>query len=485
MSTFTYIKRADGQAWRLPTGHFINGQFVPSVSGATFSTVDPSTGDVIAKISDAEKEDVDVAVDAARGALQKWQGLPSAERGRRLYVLADILQSHSQELAELESLDNGKTISDSLGDVAGIVDVYRYYAGWADKVAGQVLDFDPSLHAYTRVEPIGVVGQIIPWNYPLSMQAWKLAPALACGNTVVMKTSEKTPLSALRVCELSLGADIPAGVINVLSGHAPAGEAIARHPSIDKVAFTGSTAVGRKVMVMAAESNLKKVTLELGGKSPNIVFEDADVDKAVEACHGGIYDNLGQNCCAGSRIFVHEGVHDVFVEKFKQRMSRNVVGAPTDPSTTYGPIVDAVQFGTVTNYIDLGKEEGATLLAGGTKPSNTNSNGFFLSPALFINVNPSMKIYKEEIFGPVACVIKFKTEDEVLRLANDTQYGLAAAVHTRDVKRAIRVEKKLKAGIVWVNTYNITPPQMPFGGYKMSGIGRELGEYGLREYTRK
>ncbi|KAI9100586.1 aldehyde dehydrogenase domain-containing protein [Phlyctochytrium arcticum] len=473
-----------GRSWTLETGLFINNEFVPSSSGKTFETVDPSTGKVITDVQEAGAEDVDRAVEAAQTALPAWQRLPAADRGKLLWTLADLIDSHSQNLAHLESLDNGKPVKDALGDVQSVSDVYRYYAGWADKIAGQVLDIDPNYHTYTRVEPMGVVGQIIPWNYPLSMQAWKLAPALACGNTVVMKTSEKTPLSALYVANLIRQAGFPPGVANILSGHGrPCGERIARHPSISKVAFTGSTAVGRQILIMAAESNLKKVTLELGGKSPNIVFDDAELESAVEACFGGIYENLGQNCCAGSRVFVQQGIYDRFVQSFIQKMKEAKLGNPRDPSTTFGPLVDSSQFSTVTDYISIGISEGAHLAHGGTSPPDTP--GYFLSPALFTNVQPTMRIYKEEIFGPVACLVPFESEEEVLALANDSEYGLAAAVHTSDLKRAVRMEKGLKAGNIWVNCYNVTLPQLPFGGFKQSGIGRELGEYGLREYTRK
>ncbi|TPX69467.1 hypothetical protein SpCBS45565_g02389 [Spizellomyces sp. 'palustris'] len=482
MAFSTHVNvESGGKSWSLPTGLFINNAFIPSVTGSKFDTIDPSTGDVITKVFQAGKEDVDIAVTAAQNALATWQSIPAADRGKCLLKLADLIEQNSTELAELESLDNGKTVKDAIGDVQGVVDVYRYYAGWTDKIAGQTLDIDPNLHTYTRVEPLGVVGQIIPWNYPLMMQAWKLAPALACGNTIVMKTSDKTPLSGLKVAELIAKAGFPPGVVNILSGFGtPCGEAIARHRDIAKIAFTGSTAVGRKIMIMAAESNLKKVTLELGGKSPNIVFDDADLDKAVEACFGGIFENMGQNCCAGSRVFVQAGNYDLFVEKFRQKMSQAKLGHPRDPEATMGPLVDAQQFNSVSSYISIGVQEGATLAYGGKRQG---TKGFFLEPALFTDVNDSMRIYQEEIFGPVVCVVKFETEEEVLKKANATSYGLAAAVHTNDLKRAVRMEKGMKAGNVWVNCYNLTVPQLPFGGFKQSGIGRELGEYGLREYT--
>ncbi|KAJ3021997.1 hypothetical protein HKX48_007276 [Thoreauomyces humboldtii] len=433
---------------------------------------------VIAQVAEAHEADVDAAVRAAHDALKLWQKLPASDRGRMLQRCADLLVANAADLADIESRNSGKTLRDALDEVHGASDVFRYFGGWADKIAGRVLDFDPTLHAFTRLEPVGVVGQIIPWNYPLSMLAWKLAPALACGNAVVLKTSEKTPLSALKACELTIAPVFPPGTVNILSGAARAGEAIARHPGIKKVAFTGSTAVGRRIMSMAADSNLKKVTLELGGKSANIVFADADLAASVDSCFGGAYDNLGQNCCAGSRIFVQEDIYDEFVDLFKEKLSRVVIGDPRDPATTFGPLVDEKQLSNVLSLITSGVSEGAQLTGG------DHLRGCFLAPALFTQVTPSMRIYTEEIFGPVACIVRFKSEDEVVHLANDTPYGLAAGVHTRDVQRAVRVEKLLEAGIVWINTYNaVTPPHMPFGGYKQSGIGRELGEYGLQEYT--
>ncbi|KAJ3186555.1 aldehyde dehydrogenase (NAD(P)(+)) ald5 [Gaertneriomyces sp. JEL0708] len=477
------IVEKHGRTYRLPTGLFIANQFVPATSGRTFKTIDPSTGGVITEVHEASAADVDKAVQAATQALPAWQNILASDRAKYLWKLADLIEQHKEELAELESLDNGKTVKDALGDVDGIIEVYRYFAGWTDKLAGQTLDIDPNMHAYTRIQPLGVIGQIIPWNYPLSMQAWKLAPALACGNTVVMKTSEKTPLSGLKLCELIVAAGFPAGVVNVLCGFGDTcGAAIARHPKIAKVAFTGSTAVGKKIMQMAAESNLKKVGLELGGKSPNIVYADADLDKAVNDCHDGIFDNMGQNCCAGSRVYVHEKIHDEFVDKFIAKLNANKVGNPRDPETTHGPVVDQLQFDSVMKFIDIGRAEGAKLMHGGRRMGTA---GYFIEPTLFTDVKPDMRIYKEEIFGPVVCVVKFSTEEEVLALANDTEYGLAAAVHTNDLKRAVRMEKALQAGSVWINCYNLTWPQLPFGGFKQSGIGRELGEYGLREYTRK
>jgi len=365
-------------------------------------------------------------------------------------------------------------------DVPATASHLRYYAGWADKIHGKTMNLGPGLFGYTRYEPFGVVGQIIPWNFPLLMLAWKWGPALATGNTIVMKTSEKTPLSALKLCDLVEEAGFPPGVVNVLSGFGQtAGAAIASHPEIKKVAFTGSTQVGRTISVAAAQSNLKKVTLELGGKSPNILFPDADLEKAMEWLTHGIFFNHGQCCCAGSRIYVHESIYDVFVEKFKARTEKIRLGDPLDPKTEHGPLVDKLQFDRVLGYIEKGKKEGAKVAMGGLRHGN---EGYFIAPTLFTEVQENFTIAREEIFGPVACAIPFKTIDEVIEKANDSTYGLAAAVHTRSLEIANKMAAALEVGTVWINCYNVFNDQMPFGGYKTSGNGRELGEYGLLEY---
>ncbi|KAJ3087585.1 hypothetical protein HK102_010732 [Quaeritorhiza haematococci] len=473
-----------GRDYAVQTGLFINNRFVPSVSSKTFPTVNPVTEEIICHVHEGFKEDVDIAVEAAKQAFKVWSSVSPSERGRLLFKLADLLERDAQTLAELESLDNGKPVKDARTiDLNMAVATYRYYAGYADKIHGRVVDVEKSVHAYTKREPFGVVGQIIPWNFPILMQAWKLAPALACGNTVVLKSSEKTPLTALKVAELIIEAGFPPGVVNILSGHGhTAGDAIVRHPDVTKVAFTGSTTTGRKIMATAAKSNLKKVSLELGGKSPQIVFKDADLEKAVQAACQGIYFNMGQCCNAGSRVFVQEEIYDDFVNAFKAATKTVKVGDPFDESTINGPIVDSIQFNRVLSYIDSGKKDGAKVETGGNRlPSQPK--GYFIEPTLFTNVRDDMKIAQEEIFGPVLVAMKFKTVDEVVERANKTTYGLAAAVHTRDIKTAVDVSGRLAAGTVWVNCFNVMLPQMPFGGYKQSGFGRELGKDALQEYT--
>jgi aldehyde dehydrogenase (NAD+) len=461
----------------------INNRWVPSESGKTFATINPSTGEEICQVAEADAPDVDKAVKAARAAFEgPWRRMRASERGRLLYRLADLIEANADELARLETLDNGKPLSIAKAvDVAKTVACYRYFAGWADKVQGKTIPIDGDFFCYTRHEPIGVVGQIIPWNYPMLMQSWKLAPALATGNTVVMKPAEQTPLSALRIGELLLEAGYPEGVVNILPGFGPtAGAALARHMDVDKVAFTGSTEVGRLIMTAAAQSNLKRVTLELGGKSPNIIFADTDLDAAVEGAHMGIFVNQGQSCCAGSRVFVEERIYQQFVEKSVARAAKRRVGDPLDPSTEQGPQVDQSQFDRIMGYIESGRSQGATLACGGERVGN---RGYFIRPAVFADVHDDMKIAQEEIFGPVMSVISFKDMDEVIARANKTDYGLAAGVWTSDIKKAHAVANGVRAGTVWVNCYHVLDARAPFGGFKQSGMGRELGEYALHEYT--
>jgi aldehyde dehydrogenase (NAD+) len=462
----------------------INNRWIPSESGKTFATINPSTGEEICQVAEADAADVEKAVQAARAAFEHgpWRKTPASERGRLLDRLADLIEEHAGELASLESLDNGKPVSVAKAvDVPATVACYRYFAGWADKVQGKTIPIDGDYFCYTRHEPVGVVGQIIPWNFPMLMQAWKLAPALATGNTVVMKPAEQTPLSALRIGELIVEAGFPAGVVNLLPGFGPtAGAAIASHTDVDKVAFTGSTEVGHLIMEAAAKSNLKRVTLELGGKSPNIVFADTDLDEAVEGAHFGLFFNHGQCCCAGSRVFVEEKVYDRFVEKSGARARKRTVGDPFDPQTEQGPQVDQAQFDKVMSYIDSGRSEGARLVCGGERVGN---RGYFIQPTVFSDVQDDMKIAREEIFGPVMSVIPFKSVDEVIARANRTTYGLAAAVWTRDIGKAHAISNSVRAGTVWVNCYNVLDIRAPFGGFKQSGIGREGGEYGLQQYT--
>jgi aldehyde dehydrogenase (NAD+) len=461
----------------------INNCWVPSESGKTFPTINPSTGEEICQVAEADAADVDKAVIVARAAFEgPWRKLRASERGRLLHRLADLIEKNADELAQLETLDNGKPISVAKAvDVAKTVACYRYFAGWADKVQGKTIPIDGDFFCYTRHEPIGVVGQIIPWNYPMLMQSWKLAPALATGNTVVMKPAEQTPLSALRIGELIVEAGFPEGVVNLLPGFGPtAGAAIARHMDVDKVAFTGSTEVGRLIMEAAAKSNLKRITLELGGKSPNIIFADTDLDEAVEGAHMGVFVNQGQSCCAGSRVFVEEKIYQQFVEKSVARALKRRVGDPFDPTTEQGPQVDQSQFDRVMGYIESGRSDGATLACGGEPVGN---RGYFIQPTVFADVQDEMKIARQEIFGPVMSVIAFKDVDEVIARANRTHYGLAAGVWTRDIKKAHAVANAMRTGTVWVNCYHVLDTRAPFGGFKQSGIGRELGEYGLQEYT--
>jgi len=462
----------------------INGEWQDAASGKTFKTINPATEEPIADVAEADAADVERAVAAARKAFDEgpWRTMSASERGRLLYKLADLIEANRKELAALETLDNGKPLGESLrGDLPLTVACYRYYAGWADKIQGKTIPVNGPHFCYTRHEPVGVCGQIIPWNFPLLMQAWKLGPALACGCTVVMKPAEQTPLTALRIGELIMEAGFPPGVVNLLPGFGPtAGAAIARHMDVDKVAFTGSTEVGHVIMKAAAESNLKRVTLELGGKSPNIVFADADLDEAAAGAHMGLFLNQGQCCTAGSRLFVEEKIYDAFVSKVVEQAKARRVGDPFQRETQQGPQVDRDQFDRIMGYIESGKKEGAALLAGGGRVGN---RGFFVEPTVFGDVRDEMKIAREEIFGPVMSVIRFKDLDEVVRRANKTMYGLAAAVWTRDVQKAMAISAAVRAGTVWVNCYDVFDAAAPFGGFKMSGLGRELGEYGLAAYT--
>ncbi|KAL7808735.1 aldehyde dehydrogenase [Trichoderma aethiopicum] len=465
-----------------PLGLFIDGQWVESVEGRKFDTINPTNEQPIVAVSEAGPEDVDLAVKAARRAFTGiWSKTPPTARGKLLVKLADLFEEDSDTLAAIESLDNGKALSMSKVDIQIAADTLRYYGGWADKINGKTIDTDVEHFTYTRHEPIGVCGQIIPWNFPLVSLSMKIGPALACGNTVVVKTAEQTPLSSLYAATLMQKAGIPAGVVNVLSGFGKtAGAAIAAHPDIDKIAFTGSTAVGRSILQAAATSNIKKLTLELGGKSANIVFNDADVEEAVTWAHLGIFWNHGQVCCAGSRIYVQSGIYDDFIRSFKARASAVVIGDPFHQDTFQGPQISKVQFDRIMDYIQSGKDDGATLEMGGERHG---TSGYFIQPTIFSNVSRNMKIVREEIFGPVCVICRFDTEREAIELANDSNYGLAAAIHTADINTTIRVSNELKAGTVWVNTYNALSYQVPFGGFKESGMGREMGEYALSDYT--
>ncbi|CAK7217650.1 mitochondrial aldehyde dehydrogenase [Sporothrix curviconia] len=491
----------NGKTWTQPLGLFINNEFVKSSTGETIASINPSTEQEICCVQAASAQDVDAAVKAARSAFRGplWRKLSGTERGALMHRLADLVGEHAELLATIEALDNGKPYAVALSEnVPEFQNVLRYYAGFADKNFGQVVDVGPSKMAYTVKEPLGVCGQIIPWNYPLDMAAWKLGPALCCGNTVVLKLAEQTPLSMLYVAQLIREAGFPPGVINVINGHGrEAGAALAAHENVAKIAFTGSTATGREVMKLAA-GTLKNVTLETGGKSPLLVFADADLELAATWAHIGIMSNQGQVCTSTSRILVQEAVYDEFVQRFSRVIENvSVVGDPFDPSTFQGPQVTRAQYERVLDYIKTGQDEGATLALGGVPlggplSADTDSGkgkgkgkgkGFFVAPTVFTDVKPTMQIYREEIFGPCVVVAPFKTEDEALAMANDTTYGLGAAVFTRNLVRAHRVAREIEAGMVWINSSNDSDYRVPFGGVKQSGIGRELGEAGLAAYS--
>ncbi|GLJ46248.1 hypothetical protein SUGI_0974390 [Cryptomeria japonica] len=462
---------------------FINGEFVDSVSGKTFETFDPRTEETITSVSEATSEDVDLAVKAARAAFDHgpWPRMSGQERGRILHKYADLLLQHLDEIAALETWDSGKPLDMvKMGDVPTSANIMRYYAGYADKIHGLTLKMSGQYQGYTLHEPIGVCGQIIPWNYPLLMFFSKISPALACGCTVVIKSAEQTPLTALYCAHLSREVGIPPGVLNVLSGFGETTSAsISKHMDIDKISLTGSTEVGRLVMEAAARSNLKDVTLELGGKSPLIIMDDFDIDEAVDIAHSAAYINMGQICMAGSRIFVQENVYDEFVKKIIKRVHKQVVGDPFKQGVQHGPQIEKVQFEKILKYIQYGKDDGAKLLIGG---NSLGEKGFYIEPTIFVDVEDNMRIAQEEIFGPVMSILKFKTIEEVIERGNKTIYGLVAGVLTHNINTTNRIARSLRAGRIWINCYYAGSFNCPLGGYKMSGIGRELGLAGLESY---
>lgn len=462
---------------------FIGGHWIPATSGKTFETLHPATEEVIAQVAEGDAADVDLAVAAARDAFETgpWAKMDARERGRLMHRLADLIEEEKEELAALETLDNGKPIRDALAaDLPLTIDCLRYYAGYADKIHGQTIPVRGNYFCYTRREPVGVAGQIIPWNFPMLMVAWKWGPALAAGCTIVMKPAEQTPLTCLRMARLAQKAGIPDGVINVVPGYGPtAGAAVVKHRGIDKVAFTGEYKTAQIIMRDASET-LKRLTFELGGKSPNIIFADSDLDAAAAGAHFGLYFNQGQCCCAGSRVFVEDKVYDKFVSKVESMNKLRKLGNPLEMSTEQGPQVDKAQFDKILHYIEVGKKEGAQCVSGGKRFGN---RGYFIEPTLFADVQDTMTIAKDEIFGPVMSVLRFKDLDDLVERANNTFYGLAAAVWTRDVAKAHNLAHAIKAGTIWINCYDVFDAAAPFGGFKMSGMGRELGEKGLDAYT--
>jgi acyl-CoA reductase-like NAD-dependent aldehyde dehydrogenase len=466
---------------------FIDGQWVDAASGKTFTTPNPATGETLAEVAEADQEDVDRAVAAARKALEgKWGKISPRDRGRMLYKLAQLIEARASELATLETQNNGKPLKESLYlDLPGVADHFEYFAGWCTKLMGETIPVPGNFLNYTLREPVGVCGQIIPWNYPLGMASWKLAPALACGNTVVLKPAEQTPVTALELAKLIQEAGIPDGVVNIVPGFGPtAGAALVEHEGVDKIAFTGSTEVG-KLIARNAAATLKKVSLELGGKSPNIVFADANLDQAVSGALAGIFMNQGQMCTAASRLFLEASIKDEFLARMSAKAREIKVGDPLNMGTQMGPQVSQEQLDRIKSYVDIAQGEGASVIAGGAPPQleGNLANGFFYAPTILDNVTNSMRVAREEIFGPVVSALTFENETDLVKQANDTIYGLGSAIWTQDITRAHRLAKAIKAGVVWINTYNMLSSASPFGGYKQSGYGREMGKHALEMYT--
>jgi aldehyde dehydrogenase (NAD+) len=466
---------------------FINGEFVDAKSGKTFPTINPATEEKIADVASAGPEDVDAAVRAARAQMEpgsEWQKMKPRDRAKILWRLADTLVKHADEIGRIETLDNGKPIFESqFVDTPAAAECLYYFAGWSGKVTGETIPVQDNAFTYTLREPIGVVGAIVPWNFPLMLAVWKIAPALACGNTVVIKPASNTSLSLLKFAEYAKESGLPAGVLNVIpGGGSVVGNAMVDHPGIDAIAFTGSTEVGKGLMARAAKT-LKKISLELGGKSPNIVFADADMEAASRGALNAIFYGKGEVCAAGSRLLVEESAHDELLAKVCDRASKMVAADPLHPKTRLGAIVSKEQMDSVMRYIDAGKSEGAKLVCGGERADIGTGKGYFVKPTIFDDVDPSMKIAREEIFGPVLATIRFKDAEDAIAKANNTVYGLAAAVWTRDISKAHRIAKAIKAGTVWINTYNLYDPALPFGGFKESGFGRDQGKDALEKYT--
>ncbi len=462
----------------------IGGKTADAVSGESFEVIDPSTGEAFTEVPRGDVADVDAAVAAAREAFEdrRWAGLRPGKKTEILFKVADLIKRNIPELAQIESLDSGKPVKLASGEIWAAAEAFRYYAGWPTKYHGETNPTDDNMFSYSLREPLGVCGGIIPWNFPMIMAAWKVAPALAFGNTVVLKPAEQTPLTAIRLAQLCLEAGVPEGVVNVVTGLGPqAGQALAQHENVDKIAFTGSTEVGRKIL-HASESNLKRVTLELGGKSPNIVFADANLRRASKGSMNGVFLNSGQICTAGSRILVESSIHDQFVESLVEATETMKVGPALEEDTGMGPVVSKEQLDRVTGYIDIGRSEGAEVATGGGVPSDLDG-GYFVQPTIFTGVRNDMRIAQEEIFGPVAAVIKVDDVDEAIAVANDTIYGLAAAIWTESLSTAHRVARGIRAGTVWVNTAGLYDPAISFGGYKQSGFGRELGRHSMETYT--
>jgi aldehyde dehydrogenase (NAD+) len=463
----------------------INNEWREASGGKTMEVINPATEEVIATVASADRSDVDEAVTAARAALSgPWGKMSARERGRLVSRLADRLMEKADEVARLETLHNGKPIFESRQiEIPAAAECFEYYAGWADKIMGETIPVKGNYLTYTLREPLGVVAAIVPWNFPLLLAAWKVAPALACGNVVILKPASQTPLTAIALGEIAVDVGLPPGVLNVITGPGSSvGQAIVEHPGIDKIAFTGDTTTGKGIMRAAADT-LKRITLELGGKSPNIVLADADIDAALRGATTGIFYGKGEVCAAGSRLLVDRSIKDQFMEKLAVRARKMVAGDPLDPKTRYGALASKKQLETVQRYVDIAKREGATLVAGGERTDIGTGKGYFFQPTVFDDVSPESTISREEIFGPVLATIAFGDVDEAIARANASQYGLAAAVWTRDIKKAHYVARKLQAGTVWINTYNVYDTAAPFGGYKASGFGREMSAHALEHYT--